>query len=67
MEEFEWTPELEAELLRAEQDMNDGFYYTSLMENGKLSHDIKCNKCGRVGKLLERPFPHKLGCPMARY
>jgi hypothetical protein len=59
---FEITPEIEAELERAIQDMNDGFSYLMLEDN-----EIQCNKCKRVGKLLEHPFPHKLNCPMKRY
>jgi len=64
---FELTPEIEAELDRAIQDMNDGFSYLMLEgKDGKLGNEIKCNKCGRVGKLLEKPFPHKFNCPMRR-
>lgn len=68
LDEFGITQEeLEANLKQAVQDCNDGFTYTMLQdENGKIGHDLRCDKCQRVGKLFERPFPHKLNCPMAR-
>lgn len=65
--DFEMTPELEARLKRSIQDCNDGLTYTMLTgEDGHLTMEIQCNPCGRVGTLGERPFPHKLNCPMKR-
>lgn len=54
----------EAEIKRSIQDCNDGFTYTMLFGDDHERWDMKCNKCGRVGSLMERPFPHKLNCPM---
>lgn len=64
--DFELTPEMEAELKCAMQDMHDGFSYLMLEKDGKLTGEFQCNKCGRVGKPMEKPFPHKLNSPMRR-
>jgi hypothetical protein len=65
-DEFVWGPQPSEEeiasIKRALQDAQDGFTY-EVLDGGKT----RCNKCGRVGKFLERPFPHKLECPMRKY
>lgn len=60
----EWEPSAEeiAQIKRAMQDANDGFTYRML--NPGVDWSCECNKCGRVGDLLEKPFPHKLDCEM---
>lgn len=64
----DWEP-TEAEIRQIEnamQDMNDGFGYEWLTdEEGDMV--FKCLKCGRKAELHERPFPHKLDCPMRKY
>jgi hypothetical protein len=57
-------PEFQAELKRRMQDCNDGFTYELLFDEDDEHIKMKCNKCGRIGVLGERPFPHKLECPM---
>jgi hypothetical protein len=59
-EEFELTPELEAELTAAMEEMDAGFFYTVL--DGR---QLRCSKCNRTGFIGE-PFPHKYACPMKR-
>jgi hypothetical protein len=72
-EEFEpsdWepTPEEIAQIEQGMQDLNDGFGYEMLNDDeGKLTWTFKCLKCGRIAELHERPFPHKLECPMRKY
>lgn len=61
-EGFDFDDFDEAELKRRMQDANDGFTFTMTMLDGE--HAFKCNKCGRTAPLHERPFPHKLNCPM---
>jgi hypothetical protein len=64
-DDFEITPEFEAELVASMQEMDSGFFYTMLEdEEGKLTKELRCNKCNRVGKLLEKPFPHRYDCEM---
>jgi hypothetical protein len=59
-----WSPEEEADIRRAMQDLRAGFSYTMVRgEDGKLNMK-RCNKCQRIGGFVERPFPHKLNCPM---
>ena len=60
-----WTPGLEAELKQSIQDCNDGFTYEMLPDEGE-GWRFKCNKCDRVADIHERPFPHKLNCPMRK-
>jgi hypothetical protein len=63
--DFEITPEFEAELRARMQEADEGFYYTSLVdEKGQSLHKFECNKCKRIGDILERPFPHRYDCPM---
>jgi hypothetical protein len=62
----ELTPDEIADIKRAEQDANMGFTYEMTHdEDGNIA--FKCNQCGRVGEIRERPFPHKLNCPMRDY
>lgn len=67
-DEYIPTPEEEAEIKRSIQDCNDGLTYLMLTdEDGNLTWDLQCEKCKRVGNFFkDRPFPHKLNCPMAR-
>ena len=58
----EFSPEEIAQIKRAQQDANMGYTYTSVYIDGE--HHFKCNKCGRSAPLRERPFPHKLNCPL---
>ena len=62
----EFTPEEIAKIKRAEQDANMGFTYEMLPSDGDYGFKFKCNKCGRTADFHERPFPHKLNCPMRR-
>lgn len=65
-----WDPtEAElAEIERAMQDLRDGFGYEWLSdEEGGMGMMFKCMKCGRKADMTERPFPHKLDCPMRKY
>jgi hypothetical protein len=65
-EGWEPTEQEIAEIERAMQDMRDGFGYEWLHdEEGEMV--FKCMKCGRTADLHERPFPHKLDCPMRKY
>lgn len=59
--EFDIDPE---ELKRSIQDCNDGFTYEMLFGDDHKPWDTRCNKCKREGNMMERPFPHKLNCPM---
>jgi hypothetical protein len=64
-EDFELSPEDIASIKRGIQEANDGLTYTMLKtEDGSFA--FKCNKCGRSAELHERPFPHKLNCPMRK-
>lgn len=66
-DDFELTPELEAQFHRSMQDINDGLFYTMLVdEEFKATREMQCNKCKRIGGWLERPFPHKFECPLRR-
>ena len=60
----EFSPEMIAELKRRMQDANDGFTYEMVMLDGERA--FKCNKCGRTAPIHDRPFPHKLNCPMRK-
>jgi len=62
--DFEFTEEEIAEIRRAEQDANMGFTFEHTYVDGKSC--LKCNKCERTAEFGERPFPHKLNCPMRR-
>jgi hypothetical protein len=65
-DDWEPTDEEIREIERAMQDMRDGFGYEWLSdEDGDMV--FKCMKCGRKADLHERPFPHKLDCPMRKY
>lgn len=62
-DDFELTPEEIADIKRGIQEANMGFTYEMLKtEDGSFA--FKCNKCGRSAEIHERPFPHKLNCPM---
>jgi hypothetical protein len=67
VDDWEPSPEQIAKIKRAMQEANDGLTYTMLFDE-REGHkwDMKCNPCGRVGNLMEKPFPHKLNCPMRR-
>ena len=62
----EFTPEQIAQIKRAEQDANMGFTY-EMLKDDEGDFVFKCSKCGRVGGVCERPFPHKLNCPMRNF
>jgi hypothetical protein len=65
--DFDLTLQQMAELECSIQDCNDGFYFTNVEdEEGHLTRELECNKCKRIGKMLERPFPHRFDCPMKR-
>ncbi len=67
-DDFDLSPEEIASLRRSMQEANDGLTYEMMRdEEGNLTWDLKCGKCGRVGGFRERPFPHKLNCVMRRY
>jgi hypothetical protein len=42
-----------------------GLTYT-MLKTDDGSFVFKCNKCGRSAEVHERPFPHKLNCPMRK-
>jgi hypothetical protein len=73
-EPSDWEPSEEtiAKIKQSMQDANDGFTYTMLAdedglekdEDGSLSWRVQCNKCGRIGNMMEKPFPHKFDCEM---
>jgi len=60
--DHEFTPEEVARIKRSIQDAAMGFTYE--MVDSEEGFMFKCNKCGRVSDLHDRPFPHKLNCPM---
>jgi hypothetical protein len=62
----ELTPEEIADIRRDIQDANLGFAY-EMVDGEDGGFAFKCGKCGRVASIHERPFPHKLNCPMKRY
>jgi hypothetical protein len=65
--DFELTPEEVKRIKRAMQEANDGLTYEMLFDKREGHQwDVKCNPCGRVGNMMEKPFPHKLDCPMRR-
>ena len=55
-----------ADIKRADQDIWDGFSYTTLSEESGRpgSWRLRCDKCGRIGDIMDRPFPHRYGCPV---
>ena len=57
------SPKDIATIKRAVQDANDGLTYT-LITGSSLR--FRCNPCGREADIDERPFPHKLNCPMKK-
>jgi hypothetical protein len=61
--DYEPSPEEIAELKRARQEAAMGLTYTMITEDDRLGN-LQCNQCRRVGRFLERPFPHKFACPM---
>jgi hypothetical protein len=64
-EDFELSPEEIASIKRGIQEANEGLTYEMLKtEDGEFM--FKCNKCGRSAELHEKPFPHKLNCPMRK-
>lgn len=64
-DDFELSPEDIAKIKRGIQEANMGLTYTMVKsEDGDFT--FKCNKCGRVAAIHERPFPHKLNCPMRK-
>jgi len=62
-DEFELSDEDIASIKRSIQDANDGFTYEMLFDDNE-SLACKCNKCGRIGNMLEKPFPHRFDCLM---
>jgi hypothetical protein len=64
-EDFELTPEDIAKIKRGIQEANMGFTY-EMLKTDDGSFAFKCNKCGRTGEIHEKPFPHKLNCPMRK-
>jgi len=67
VDDWEPTPEQIASIKRSIQDANDGMTYEMLFDKSEgHKWDVKCNQCGRVGSMMERPFPHKLNCRMRR-
>ena len=73
-DEFDLSPETIAELERSIQDCNDGFTYTMLNDenglekdkDGNLTWRVQCNKCNRIGNMMEKPFPHRFDCEMLK-
>ena len=73
-DDWEPTEEEIAEIERSIQDCNDGFTYTMINdddglekdEDGNLTWRVRCDKCGRIGNMMEKPFPHKFDCEMKK-
>jgi hypothetical protein len=75
-EPSDWEPSEEeiAKIKQGMQEANMGLTYTMLNdedglekdENGDLTWRVECNKCGRIGSMMEKPFPHKFDCPMRK-
>ena len=66
----EWNPSPEElkKIKRSMQEANMGLTYEMLFDKREGHEwDVKCNPCGRVGSMMEKPFPHKLVCPMRKY
>lgn len=69
MSVYDWEPSPEeiAKIKRSMQDANEGLTYEMLFDKREGHEwDVKCNPCGRVGSMMEKPFPHKIGCRMRR-
>jgi hypothetical protein len=63
-EDFELSEEDIAKIKRGIQEANMGFTYE--MVKDEEGFVFKCNQCGRQAEIHERPFPHKLNCPMRK-
>jgi hypothetical protein len=62
-EDYELSEEEKRSIEESLTDLDQGFFYTSV-EGAPLT--MKCNKCGRVGELLDRPFPHRIDCELKK-
>jgi hypothetical protein len=57
-----------AAIKRSMQEANMGHTYTMLFDKREGHEwDVQCNPCGRIGNMLEKPFPHKFDCVMRKY
>lgn len=65
-EDYELSPDELADIKRSVQDIDAGYFYTSSRCEEDGTWIIECNKCKRKAPMLERPFPHKLYCPMRK-
>ena len=65
-EEFELSPDDVAKIKRGIQEANMGYTYLFYKDEETGEYMFKCNKCKRSATMGERPFPHKLNCPMRK-
>lgn len=62
--EDEFSPDDVAKIKRSIQDANMGLTYLFFKDEETGEYMFKCNKCKRSATMEERPFPHKMDCPM---
>jgi len=66
--DWEMSEEDIAKIKRSIQEANMGLTYTMLFDEREGHEwDMQCNPCGRIGSMMEKPFPHKFDCPMRKY
>lgn len=72
--DWEMSEEDIAKIKQSMQDANDGFTYTMLNDDEGIEKDadggftwrVQCNKCDRIGSMMDKPFPHKYDCEMLK-
>jgi hypothetical protein len=67
LDDEDFSPEDVAKIKRSIQDANMGLTYLSYKDEETGEYMFKCNKCKRSATMEERPFPHKLDCPMRKH